>query len=186
MGMICADDERATTIIDFAWENTVRVDKWTEHVLWAVPSVDPEVLYEAGTLARHAATKWVESKTLPYGLVYAGSRFELGTGQFVAAPESTGITCASFVLVLFESCSVSLVKGDTWPVRKDDDLAWLENFVGHPMYDRLASDIANGAKRIRPEEVAAACAIDHANVSFDEAKAHVPAVLSLIDEVFPR
>lgn len=187
LGILVADDSRTTHTIDLAWEDMVRFDAWQEPWLWAVPEVDDESLAQVRALALRVVAKWQATRRLPYGLVYGGSTFDPRDGSVCLAPQGCGLSCATFVLALFETQGITLVDEASWPVRQEDDLVWLaglESLASAPLYQRLSGEIAGGVKRVRPNEVAAACAVDHERATFTEVCAHLPAVDSLIDEVF--
>lgn len=79
-----------------------------------------------------------------------------------------GLTCATYVLTLFHSIGIDLIKLEDWPDR-EDDWEWQDDIVGtmkqyktHPVVDmdkehlaKLKEEAASHPHRYRPEEVAA-------------------------------
>lgn len=94
----------------------------------------------------------------PWGFGYKGGAPFARTGSWKDAPES--MTCASFVIAVFESAGFPLVNLDTWPER-DDDRHFMRGKAARleePAKRLRESAAAETAKRIRPEEAAVAVA----------------------------
>jgi hypothetical protein len=132
--------------------------------LYSVPSLLPEE--ENTLLAMLDLVVEANSGRLPYALVYDGStRFRVATGQVLIGTACIGLTCSTFVLAIFASIGVELLRLKPWPER-DGDEAFREMVL-----DMLRKDEESGKAqpgyaekvaqekefhRYRPEDVVAA------------------------------
>lgn len=92
--------------------------------------------------------------------------------QFVYGPGKFGLTCATFVLAVFDSVGVAFIEYDSWPIRPGDH-RWQE-FIAK--YLKLPRDHVDRMKqekievpRYKPCEVAGAFASSKYPVSFSRA-----------------
>lgn len=101
---------------------------------------------------------------LPYGFRYACAQFDFN-GEYIPNGDK-GLTCATFVLAVFKSAGLELLRRDDWFLRIDDRPA-RERFICHLREDgeeqraamlEIAAEME--APRIRPQEVAAAGTVD--------------------------
>ena len=61
-------------------------------------------------------------KTIPYGINYwKGPHFDPADGKYVQSKEGFGLTCATFVIALFEVFGYEIIDIETWPSRDDDN-----------------------------------------------------------------
>jgi len=120
----------------------------------------------------------------PYGFDPDGCRFERDTGDYLASPAGKGLTCATFIVAVFESLGYeSPIDISTVPLR-DEDVAWQRSLVRHmgqwgasvTHLQAVANDI--GCKRLRPEEVTAACLLEDWPVSYPRAEPKAAEILS--------
>jgi hypothetical protein len=125
---------------------------------------------------------------LPYAFSPPNGCFDATTGRFLIGPTRYGLTCASFVLAVFETAGLPLVRYETWPNQRPDDRNWQE-FVLSRLRDSnpRASDahIAAlqeeiGAVRYRPEEVASAATLTDIPASFQIVQ---PLSMQLLDKL---
>lgn len=111
---------------------------------------------------------------LPYGFRLGESRLD-ESGRFVAGANETGLTCATFVVAVFEWAKVPLIDVSTWEVRTDDQEAQRELVeVLARSRDATKEHIAAvkrevGCIRVRAEEVAASSTMSVRPVSFTDA-----------------
>ena len=79
-------------------------------------------------------------------------------------PNGRGLSCSTFVLVLFRSVSFYLIDATGWPINRPGDKEWLEFLVklleetcdDEEHVEAVKQEVADGCIRIRPEEVAGA------------------------------
>jgi len=104
---------------------------------------------------------------VPYGLTRPGRFFDTAGGQ-LKAPATVGLTCASFVLEVFDVAGLPLIVYDTWPSPDAEDIRaqkeYYDRLEADPKVDRAhvkayASEIGNN--RYRPLQVAGASAADN-------------------------
>ena len=103
---------------------------------------------------------------LPYGILYEGGRIN-PDGLVELLGSTHGLTCATFVLLVFEHAGYPLVQVDTWPAR-EGDATWHTRIVetlegtrqsrGEPSEEHIENVRGElGCARFRPGEVTAAC-----------------------------
>lgn len=147
-------------VLHLGWQDTL-YDDWHYQRLWAAPDAEPERLRSVAGYCRRIWSRFLVAKSFPYGLGFDDSTFS-PDGQLRLGPRAAGLTCATFVLAVFNAVGVRLVDETTWPVRRDDDREWLETlrrFASPAHFARLEQQIEAGAVRIRPDEVLGACAV---------------------------
>lgn len=158
-GLLHRVSNARAAVLHLGWKDVLSYDwKWLR--LWAVPDVDPTVLTSIAGLCRLIWSEYESSRQFPYGLTFAQSSFS-SSGQLILGEESKGLTCATFVLAVFNAVGVSLVDEQDWPIRKDDDRKFLEFvrlFASSEHFAILEREVEAGCKRIRPDELIGACA----------------------------
>lgn len=120
---------------------------------------------------------------LPYGLRYACALFDKD-GEYKPNGDK-GLTCATFVLAVFASAGLELLRRDEWFLRIDDipDKMRLIRGVRDGGTEQhaaaLESEDEMAAPRFRPEEVAAAGTVDGSALplGFPEAEARGAAIV---------
>ncbi len=148
--------------LHLAWHLDLRDEPSLPTGWWVVPSLDDDVLEDAATQAEAVAKSYRDGR-VPYAFdradasILADGRLHLG--------RSHGLTCASFIALLFESSRASLVEMGSWgqdtsAAREEADRAAQQRIVewlreGYPEQAALL-DAEIGCARLRPEEIAAA------------------------------
>ena len=114
-------------------------------------------------IARLARRK--PTRPIPYSTDYDdGVYFEPGTLRYLRNAPGEGLTCATFVLAVFEAFGIRLLDLSTWPSNRPVDKAWRANILGtlrsrpegDPNIERHIAAIESNdiVVRYRPEEVA--------------------------------
>jgi hypothetical protein len=173
-GVLHRDDKGQAAILHLAWKDTLSVI-WAEkrqdpaapplewERLWAAPSsVEPERLRSVGGRCRLILKQFKSTKKMPYAFNVGRTKFSVG-GQLKLGPGAKGITCAGFVLAVFESVGITLLDETTWPIRKEADRAHLEFLKPLAMarpdhFKLLQEEVEAGCRRVWPEELLASCA----------------------------
>ena len=133
----------------------------TRPYIGVIPNVDPELWLSVVAVCKRVALR--NKRNIPYGVLYEGGRF-LQDGRIELGKSAHGLTCATFVLHIFESVGKTLLDLASWHSRADD-AAWHKHIVeilrefqrDHP--SEIADQHINGVEsevgcmRIRPEEV---------------------------------
>jgi hypothetical protein len=94
----------------------------------------------------------------------------LANGTFVKGEESNGLTCSTFVIEVFRSAGIELLRYSDWPHNRDGDDKWHDHIVAE--IRRKDAEHANaiakekGCARFRPEEVTGTCASKTLPASF--------------------
>jgi hypothetical protein len=123
---------------------------------------------------------------IPYGLTYDGQCLD-ANAKYISGPVGHGLTCATFVVAIFNALQLPMLVEESWPSRAEDK-AWFDRIViqmeaNLELYgidpahvDALKRDPV--ARRIRPEEVAAAATHADWPVRHQDIELTVDAVLA--------
>lgn len=112
---------------------------------------------------------------IPYGIGFNGDEFDPLTGEWIYEKEGEGLTCATFVMALFEAQGFSLLEREDWRFREEDE-RWQEEIVGilernaPAEHLRSQQDKIGKSVRYRPEEVAAGVESENPPLSFESAE----------------
>jgi hypothetical protein len=133
---------------------------------------------------------------IPFGFRKAGCRFllnaETGEMEFRTDDAGTGLTCSSFVALVFDSLHLPILNEATWPTDRPEDAQWRENIIallvagGMPPERALRIKQAQSEARVRPEEMAGAFVQMPWPVSFDAALAVAAEIVAELEEVIPK
>ncbi|MEO7329848.1 MAG: hypothetical protein ABI193_14820 [Minicystis sp.] len=107
--------------------------------------------------------------TLTYGFKGGSSRFRI-SGEAEMADGEHGFTCASFVMAIFSTFRIELLRTETWQPRPSD-VKWQEEMIDAFNKYATAEELAvisgdKGCVRFRPTEVAASFSSDQLPVDF--------------------
>ena len=141
---------------------------------WVAPSFPPRRLRNLAALCRRVWKKNC-SGGIPYAFSNPTEAFDGATGAFLLGPTRFGLTCASFVLAVFDGAGLSVADCSSWPINRPGDREWQDHVIAQlaeqnadPQHiEHLRSEI--GSVRYRPEEVAAAVALAPPSAAFDAA-----------------
>lgn len=138
---------------------------------WVAPKIHELRLQQLAAICDAIANE-NQPQSVRYGFTSPVGVFDKETKRFLLGPTEGGLTCASFVLSVFDVAQLQLVKYSGWPLPDSDDYAWQEsvlnqleqyrlikpNLVSQEHIDCVRKEVGNSV-RYRPEQVAAACAI---------------------------
>jgi len=115
-------DSSSVLLLHLAWHHDLRNHSPGPNYIWISPRVPSRRL-------RHVAAKCRQVwRANPDGIPYAFSPpndcFDANTGAYLLGPTGHGLTCASFVLAVFESVGLRLVDQETWPANRAGDEEW--------------------------------------------------------------
>lgn len=157
-GLLYLDTNSAVRVLHLGWQDRL-YNSWGWPRLWAAPDVEPERLASVAALCRLIWEDYEAKKKFPYGLKFLQTSFS-PNGQLLLGPGAKGLTCATFVLAVFNSFGIQIVNESDWPVRQDEDRRFLDRMRPHMdpgHFALLEAEISEGCRRIRPEEVVGAC-----------------------------
>lgn len=176
-------------VLHLAWENALKNESPHDvnpHRVWAAPNVEPERLFSLGAKCERIWRNFnVDKKPIHYAIRFAQSRF---TEKGVAlGPGSQGLTCATFILAVFNAIGLQLIEEDSWPVRTDDDRQFLNALdASSPdvaqILPRLFAEVEAMARRIRPQEVLGACECEPP-ARFDNCERKARRIVEMLGEV---
>jgi hypothetical protein len=188
--------QRHVAIIYESDNGDVRMSHLRFHLFWEdaeydhlyywthLPDLEPE---ERPTVIGFLAMLTQLRPSIPMGFRAAGCKFTVDeaskTMTFTAGAPGTGLTCTTYIALVFSSLNLPLIDESTWPSRSDDHI-WqtsvlekLRQMSASPEHI-TALQATIGAARIRPEEIVAAGTLLNWPVSFTRAEAIAREVLA--------
>lgn len=156
------DDSPDVNLLHLAWHHDLRNHTPGPTYLWIDPDVHPRRMRQVAAMCRKV---WrANTGTLPYALSAPNGCFDQSSGEFLLGPTRHGLTCASFVLAVFESVGIRLVRYEDWPSSRPGDREWQEWVISElersdpPVSREHIEAVKNevGGIRFRPEDVASA------------------------------
>lgn len=170
--------------LHLAWEDRL-VDEWDwKDGVWVSPQIEPERLTSIAAMCRRVWKTFCANRRFPYALRFNDSSFD-GGGRLRLGARAQGLTCATFILAVFNSVGVSLVEEQTWPQRREEDEAFLEFLASYASIEHmniLRREVEDGVKRIWPDEVLGACKTPRIPAAFAAARSAANEILKLLDE----
>jgi hypothetical protein len=169
-GIVFRPSDGIGAVVHLAWHCQLECDPpsgWA-HV---VPDLDPVDLI---VIAAHCVTLRDVRPEVPYGLAFENSSFD-EDGKFVSGPGESGLTCATFVLAVFDWARVRLLDQPSWQTRPEDvtiqqRLAGYLKKTANARPEHVAAVEAEvGCVRFRSEEAAAASAMKERPIAFERA-----------------
>jgi hypothetical protein len=112
--------------------------------------------------------------------------------EFRAGDLGTGLTCASFIVLVFDSVHLSIIDEQTWPIDRPEDAQWRERIIALLVATAMPAERALRIKdsqseaRVRPEEIAGAFVQTPWPVEFHKAATVAREIVAELEEVIPR
>jgi len=198
-------------MLHLAWHHELKAGPVGSWYWWIEPTLEPERARPFARLCRLLRRKYVdERRRISYALRYTDGTFDPESGDFLTS-DGIGLTCATFVLAVFASRKVFLIRGEEWLACRDEtraveDGAWHQYVVSnlreliHDKRQRRAApyEVAEleahiaavegemGCARFRPEEVAAAGIAAELPVGFAHAEPVGRRIVEKLRQRFPR
>lgn len=174
-GVFHASQDESPRMLHLAWHSRLQNSSPEDWYLWIHPPFEPERLRQVATMCRRIFRKNQENG-LPYGFGVPNDNFDHTTGEYLIRDSHFGLTCASFVLAVFDAVSLKLANYASWPTGRDSDKAWqrwvieMLEMTGAPErhIQNVKCDI--GSVRFHPQQVAACASLEHVPVTFDAAE----------------
>lgn len=146
-------------MLDLAWHHRLRNESLSVECVWVNPAVPTRRLRHVAALCRRI-WKANQSDGIPYAFSYPNDCIDADSGRFLIGPTQLGLTCATFVIAVFQASGLQLLRCETWPTNRPGDREWQEFIVsmlerhGAPAEHVSAVREQVGAARFRPDEVA--------------------------------
>lgn len=151
-------------IAHLAWHDQLKDGQPKDAYLWVDPPIP--TLRARQVAARCRQILRANKRGIPYAFSPPNDCFNDESGGFLFGPTRAGLTCAAFVLAVFDSAGIRLADYNTWPKNRTGDLEW-QQFVIEQLEQCGASaehlalvEKEIGAVRYRPEDVAGCAAAD--------------------------
>lgn len=161
------DANAAHLFMHLAWHNDFRLqNRIGSNYCWVDPNVPTARLRQVAAICEDIAHANQHGQ-IPYSFGSPISAFDEQTKEFLVGPTNTGLTCASFVLAVFERAQLRLTHYGGWSSPDSDDIRWQEMVVEvlrstsgvTPEHIRIVEQETATSVRYRPEHVAGAAAI---------------------------
>lgn len=137
-----------------------------EMYIWDIPSTIPESRLKSLAARCIKVIKNLDYQDIPYAIEYKGRRkFDKeGIYNSYSTGDEYGVTCATFILTLFDSVGINLLDWHNWEERLEDKV-WFSKLIRLIEYHRYRGDLEmsedhlnnlkseENCKKIRPEEV---------------------------------
>jgi hypothetical protein len=173
---ICVRNMRTTEVLHLARHNQLTKERLDPEAWFGCMKTQLPEARQRQVIARASLVYDSNGRFIPYGFTFPTGAFDGETGKSVMGPSGKGLTCATFVLAVFEFAGIRLVAYDDWPVRAEDE-AWRQHILdllarsGSERTKEHAAAIRADATavRFRPEEVTAAAGLFPPVVGFSSA-----------------
>lgn len=163
-GIVYKFDEKFNAI-HLAWHYLLRNEicptENLENYVWVKSNIHETRQNSIAAMCRRILRRQNEKK-IPYGLLYTGGCFTTD-GVLSLSTEENGLTCATFVMAVFNSCGIQLIDIQSWDLRESDS-DWHNSIIATLMDTKERFGISDihienvskelGCARFRPEEVA--------------------------------
>ncbi len=174
IGVMHRDQNSGSQTLHLAWHCILQNDAELpdDMVVWIALNVP---LARQKSVAAFCRRVWKKNgqDTICYAFSDPMGSFDPVTGEYLIDPSRFGLTCASFVLAVFDAAGLPIAEYETWPVDRQGDREWQESIInklsGHATQehiDHLRREI--GAVRYRPEEVAACATLAPPAATFEQ------------------
>jgi len=130
---------------------------------WLEPQFNEMVREQIAAFLLHVAEE-NESGDIPYSYIYRGKSID-ESGKYVSSGVGSGLTCATYILAIFEALQISMIDLQTWPAGRPADVQWaldILDLLAKSQPPATAEHIATqraelpNVVRYRPEEIGAA------------------------------
>ena len=155
------DASNAVLLLHLGWHHELRNVHANGRYLWVDPALPTRRLRQVAAVCRKV---WRgNNAALPYAFSPPSDCFDEQSGRYLLGPTRRGLTCATFILAVFEAAGISLVKYEAWPKNRPGDSEWQKQIIGAlrrtpsatPEHIKAVEEEI-GSARYRPEEVAGA------------------------------
>ncbi len=160
-------------LLHLAWHHDLKNSEPKVAYFWIEPAIHQARARQVAAMCRKILRS-NEAKGIPYAFSPPNDCFSTETGDYLLGPYNFGLTCATFVLAIFDAAGIRLINQETWRSRADDE-SWQNKII-----QQLEADGADkkhidavrmqvGSMRYRPEDVAGAAASGPPPAEFQQA-----------------
>lgn len=176
-------DSSDVKLLHLGWHYDLRDNTPGSHYLWVDPAIPTPRLRQVAARCRQVFR--ANPNSIPYAFSPSNDCFDDQTSKFLLGPTRHGLTCATFVLAVFETAGLRLAKHETWPDERAGDHEWQESIIADlengtpPASPEHIAAIRDevGSVRIRPEEVAGAATVSELPADFNIAAERADEIL---------
>ena len=176
VGVLQRTGGQPVRVVHLAFHHRLREEAASDKWGWVEADVVDDKLRLVAAFARRVHRSHQNGK-VPYALRLATTRLDRQGRLFLGTSER-GLTCATFVILVFREMGVELIDPDTWEQRSDErvaednaaQIALVEMLRRENPTHAAAVALEVGCLRFRPEEVAAASANPPRPVKFGRAE----------------
>lgn len=171
IGLLYKIDDSPALILNLRGHLELKNETPSIEYRWLQIELDEFNRRTIANLCRLIAAK---SQAIPFGFTYNGSYFTL-RGDYLGHDLGEGLTCATFVMALFETYSIPLLKIAEWPRHQAEDMIWQARQAGI-VEARRGRTIAGavrahiGEPRFHPEHVTAGSVSASRPLGYEDAK----------------
>ena len=159
VGLLYKTDDEPPYVLNLRQYGDLRNEEPNESYRWVQVDLDDINRRLLVALCRSLARK---PPSLPFGFTF-NRQYISQAGEYIFGEFGDGLTCATFVMAVFKTYEIPLLKVEEWPPSSGDDMRWqvgqvaaLQVRPGPYVAQAIARHI--GASRYRPEHVTAAAA----------------------------
>lgn len=159
-------------MLHLAWHFDLRNEEANDRYHWVDPDLPKPRLRSVAALCRQIWRKNGKN-AIPYAFSHPSDCFDGGTGEFLLGPTKLGLTCATFVLAVFESAGIRLIDYASPVPARSGDREWQEKIVDLLERQGATSEHVDAVKgqiggvRYRPEDVAGGATVSPLPAQFD-------------------
>jgi hypothetical protein len=169
-------------MLHLAWHHTLKNSPPKDTYAWISPPIPKPRARQLAAFCRRVYRANLSG--IPYAFSPATDCFDAHAGAFLLGPGRYGLTCATFVLAVFQSAGLPLIQYGTWPATRDGDEAWQRWIIsqlreGGASPDHIACvESELGSVRYRPADAAGAAATEKLPAPFGEVQPLAEAILA--------
>jgi len=170
IGLLYKLEAKDTQLLNLRHHLDLKNELPSDQYRWLQVNLDEINRRTLVALCRLIANK---SKNIPFGFTYTGVYFT-HSGDYISQDFGHGLTCATFVMAVFATYSIPILRIEEWQ-RRPNDLIWQTgqvNIIEARYGSFVAAAIADhiGNPRFLPEEVAAGSVSANRPLGFNEAE----------------
>ncbi len=187
-----SEDQKQVSLLHFAWHHQlINNEKPDPYYAWIELPIHP---LRARQVAARCRQVFGENRgRLTYAFSSPNDCLDSTTGAYLFGPNRYGLTCATFVMAVFQIAGINLLDFETWPPSREGDEIW-KNHIIECLQDPMKTQPpasndhiqalraeSNVTTRFRPEDVAGAGALDFVPGTFSQVDPIARAILEKLE-----